>query len=404
MKFGGAAVAGALGWLAMAGFVGAQEQREPQVVADTDANGLPVKSEPTPRVFYSGRGQFEIVVLDVSDAQQALALGRTVWDALSGTLGLPAEGFPQPVSVRFVPAEQWSEPAVFTVTVEPPGRVNVRVRWSAETDPMDVRRAFVQGIILRQAAGWHGVNPKLTVPLWLEQACTHLSLARERPSMLDLFQQESAAIAPTPPLRGILTWERDAVESRDWELASLWLLLQLQAEASAEPARWGGWLRGVVGGADPIMTLPQSYAGLWTSLADMELWWQVGFQHQRGLRTLPVMTAEASRFWLADRSRWLAGRGGREVVLSLAELRELRDEPWVRAELVSRRAQARSVLGAVHPFYANTVLSLGKLYEAALKGGAKPFEAARAEFERDALDARELEDTVNAILDTAPRK
>lgn len=398
-NFGGCARAGLLGCLAIAGFVRAQEN--PPV---SETNVVRANAEPAPRVFYSGQGQFEIVVRDVADAQSALALGRNVWDGLATTLGLPASGFPQPVSVRFVPAEQWQDVAVFTVTVEPPGRVNVRVRWSAETDPLDVRRALVQGLILRQAAAWHGVNPHLTVPLWLEQACTHLSLARERPSMLDMFQQESAAIRLTPPLRGVLTWERGAVESRDWELASLWLLLQLQSEVAGEPARWGGWLRGVLGGADPVMTLPQSYSGLWTSLADMELWWQTGFHHQRGLRTVPMMTAEASRFWLADRSRWLAGRDGREVVLPLSELRALRDEAWVKAELAARIAQARSLLGVVHPFYANTVLSMGRFYEAALKGNAKTFDATRAEFERDAFDARELEDTVNAILDTAPRK
>ena len=372
-----------------------------------DANtrgGLAPEVEPVPRVFYTGPGRFEIVVRDVADAQPALALGRTVWSGLASTLGLPADGFSQPVSVRLVPANLWNEPAVFTVTIEPPGRVTVRVRWADDMDPVVVRRAFVQGLILRQAAAWHGVTPQLVVPLWLEQACTLLSLARERPALLDAYQQDSAGIPVPPALRALLTWERGAVESRSWELASLWLLLQLQAEAASDAARWGGWLRGLVGGAEPMGTLPRSYPALWTNLADMELWWQVGFHHQRRMRTLPVMTTEASRLWLADRSRWLAGREGRETVLELGELRELRDEPWVRAELAVRRGQASTVLGVIHPFYANTVLSLGRVYEAALKGGRRQFDEARADFERDALDGRELEDTVNAILDTAPRR
>jgi hypothetical protein len=116
------------------------------------------------------------------------------------------------------------------------------------------------------------------------------------------------------------------------------------------------------------------------------------------------MTAEASRFWLADRSRWLAGREGREVVLPLGELQALRKDPWVKAELIERMSQTKSILGVIHPFYANAAVSMGRVYEAALKGNEEQFQTARTDFERDAVDGRELEDTVNAILDTAPRK
>lgn len=377
--------------------------------ADTRAQDVPPAApvtdvaRPAPRVFYTGAGQFEIVVADVADARQALVLGRSVWRALAVPLGLPAEGFNSPVSVRMVPADQWTSPAAFTVTAEMPGRVSVGVRWSDDVDLVVVRRAFVQGLILRQAAAWHGVGPQIKVPLWLEQAGTALSLVRERPALQDGYQQESAGIPAPPPLRALLSWERGEVESRGWELASLWLLLQLQAEAD-NPSRWGGWIRGVLGGAAPFETLPRFYTGLWTDAAAMELWWQVGFNYQCRHRVTPAMTAQESRAWLGSRSRWLAGREGREVVLPLAELQQLRREPWIRAELGERLRQTQVVLGVIHPFYANATISMGRLYEAALKGNEKVFQNARADFERDAIDGRELEDTVNAILDTAPRK
>ncbi len=372
-----------------------------QIEAAEASAAVAVSAEPAPRVFYTQAGEFEIIVRDVTDAQPALVLGRSVWAALSGPLGLPTGGFSSPVSVRLVPESQWTEPAPFTVTVEPPGRVGVRVRWSDKADPVVVRRAFVQGLILRQAVAWHGVGPKLTVPLWLEQACTAWSMVRERPALQDAFQQEAAGITP-PPLRALLLWNRGEVESRRWELASLWLFLQLQAEAG-EASRWGGWLRGVVGGAAPWDTLPGAYRGLWNDAASLELWWQVAFHHQRTFRALPVMTAEASRGWMADRSRWLAGREGREVVLALEELEGLRKEAWVRAELMERGRQLQSTLGLIHPYYANSALSLGRVYDAAQKGKAEQFKTALADFERDAIDGRELEDAVNAMLDTAPR-
>ncbi len=360
------------------------------------------QAQPSARVFYTAPGQFEVIVAEVADAQPMLALGRSVWGALSAPLGLPADGFTSPVSVRLVPEKDWDLPAVFTVTVEPAGLVSVRVRWSKAVDPVVVRRALVQGVILRQAVAWHAVGPRLTVPLWLEQACTAWSMVREQPSMMDSFQQESARVV-APPLRAVLLWERGAVESRGWELASLWLFLQLQSEPGPA-SQWGGWVRGVVGGAASYETLPRAYAGLWPDALAMELWWQTGFHHQRRTRALPVMTIDASRAWLQDRSRWLAGREGREVVLDLAELRDLRNEAWVKAELTERLKQTRSVLGVIHPYYANAALSMGRVYEAAGKGREGEFTTALAEFRRDAIDGRELEDTVGEILDTAPRK
>ena len=371
-------------------------------VSPSSADAVKVSDEA--RVFYTQPGQFEIVVLDAADAQPALALGRSVWRALSAPLGLPKEGFGSPVSMRLVPAAKWTGLSPFITTVEPGGLVSVRVRWGGDTDPLFVRRAFVQGLILRQAVAWHAVGPRLTVPLWLEQACTAWSLVSERPAMLDSFQQESAGIAAPPSMPALLSWERGAVESRGWVLASLWLFLQLQAEAGGEPARWGRWIRGVVGGAAPLDTLPRSYPGLWPDAAAMELWWQTSFHHQRRLQSLPVMTAAASRSWMADRSRWLAGRDGREIVLPLGELHALRGEPWVRAELTARTGQVQSVLGVIHPYYTNAAISMGRLYEAALKGSDADFKTALGNFERDALDGRELEDTIGAILDTAPRK
>ena len=371
--------------------------------AQQPADDLPAKAaEPAPRVFYTGPGRFEVIVAEAVDAQPALELGRSVWGALSGPLGLPAGGFSSPVSVRLVPEESWTEPAVFTVTVEPAGLVSVRVRWGKTADPTAVRRAFVQALIMRQAVAWHAVGPNLTVPLWLEQACTLWSLIRERPARQDGYQQESATMTAVPPLRSVLQWERGGVESRGWELASLWLFLQLQAEQGPVSA-WGGWVRGVVGGAPPYETLPRSFPGMWSDAASLELWWQTAFHHQRRTRSLPVMTAEASRIWLQDRSRWLAGRDGREIVLGLDELPALAREPWVAKEMGERRAQALAVIGGVHPYYANATLSLGRMYESALKGRANEFKEALADFQRDAVDGRELEDTVGAILDTAPR-
>jgi hypothetical protein len=362
-------------------------------------------NDPAPRVYYTHAGQFEIVALDDASAQQALALGRSVWRALSGPLGIANGGFSSPVSIRLVPATQWTEPAVFLTTVEPPGRVMVRVRWSEDVDPLIVRRAFVQGLILRQAVAWNGVVQGINAPLWLEQAALLWSVAQERPAMMDAFRQESRGVVALPSTVELLNWERGTMDSRGWELSALWFFMQLQDEArDGGSARWTSWLKAVLKGDNAYVSLPRAYPGLWTDGPGLELWWRMAFAHQSRASELPGLNADESRAWLAYHVRWLAGRDGREVVVGLDELRGLRQEAWVRARLSKELNQVRSILGVIHPYYANAAISLGRVYEKALKGSEADFEAAIANFKRDAVDARELEDDVGAMLDTAPKQ
>lgn len=369
---------------------------------ESDAPSAALKTGATPRVFYTRPGQYEIIVMDAADARLVLVLGHAVWGALTQPLGLPADGFNTPVSVRLIPAAQWSAPTDFTVTVETPGRVTVRVRWEGGGNSNLVRRALVHGLLMRQAASWYGATSSITVPLWLEHACAGLSRAKERPAIMDMYRQDSLRLASVPSLASVLQWGRGAEESRERELAALWLLLQLQDESIAG-IQWQRWIRGVLGGANALDTLPRIYTGLWTSTADMDLWWQTGFAHQVKKRMLPVMTASESRAWLADRSRWLGVRQGQELVVPLGELHRICREPWVQRELGERSQQIRVTLPAIHPFYANAMVSLGRLYEVAQKGKESAAKAALAQFEHDSIDARELDDTVGAILDTAPR-
>ena len=367
-----------------------------------DLTALPSSAGQAPRIFYTKKGQFEVVVPEAADARVVIVAGRSVWNSLAGPLGLPEDGFNTPVSVRLVPAAEWKEPVPFTVTVALPGLVTVRVCWPVAVEGNVVRRALVNGLILRQAVAWHGVSERITVPLWLEQGCAALSRGRERPAVMDMYQQESAQLAVPPSLSALLKAERGAEESREREQAALWLVLQLQAEAGGSD-HWRRWLSGLIGGADALDSLPRVYAGLWADARALELWWQTSFYHQARTRTLPMMSATESRRWLSERSRWLAVRRGQEEVLGLAELPQLSRHGWLREELVKRGQQTRLTLPMIHPFYSNALLSLGRLYELSLKGNSSAVKAALAQYERDASDGRELEDAVGAILDTAPR-
>ncbi|MCX6956233.1 MAG: hypothetical protein NTV51_29210, partial [Verrucomicrobia bacterium] len=113
------------------------------------ASAWAAAGEPGPVLFQSAPGRFEVASVDVDGAQRVVALATEAWQQLAGPLALP-ESFTTPVFVRLVPALDWGEPAPFRVIVEPGGVVSVRVRWEAAIPENHVRRALVQGLLMRQ--------------------------------------------------------------------------------------------------------------------------------------------------------------------------------------------------------------------------------------------------------------
>ncbi len=367
------------------------------------AQTVPARSEATvekndaPLVFYTGAGQFEIIAVKPQAAQETLILANSVWRSLARPAGLPAGGFSSAVAVRLVPEANWRQPAVFNVVAEPGGLVGVRICWGKKTDARMIRRALVQAVLLRQAVALHGTAQPLTVPLWLEQACVLLGEGRDRPAMFDAMRQESAQLAP-PPLETLLRWERGEAEERGRVLAAFWLFQHLQAESGDSP-RWGKWLRALLGGADPMQTLQEIYGGAWKNPAARELWWQTGFCDVRTNSTLPLMTMPETRDWLADRCRWLAVKNGREQVLSFDDLWIARKETWLKNGMTERAQQIENQLLRLHPFYRNAAISLGRMYQAAVKGSEVEFKAAMQAVSQDAKDGQELEAATTESLD-----
>ena len=360
---------------------------------------------PAPHTFVSGPGQFEVSSFDLDAAGAGVALAEEVWQSLQRPLDLPERGFPTTMTIRLLPATQWSGPVPFRASAEMAGQVTVRVRWStpAESEPA-LRRALVQALLMRTAIAWHGLGPSLRVPFWLEQACFAWSLTHTHAALMDEWQEDSALVAP-PSLAGVLALNRATPPTREEELGSLWLMAHLQSESGPD-RRWPVLLRALLGGEDAAPAVGRIYGGYFADEAARELWWQVGWHAQRRLSATAVNRAADSRAWVAGRSRWVAQREGTEVVLSLDQVFAARKEPWVAAELQLRIGQLQGGLGSnlLHPFYRNAALSMGRVYEAAKAGDARAFAAAAAEAKQDFADGLELEKATDQALDQLEAK
>lgn len=365
------------------------------VAISATAWGPAASGPPLPVLFQSAPGRFEVAAVDVGGAQRVVAQATEAWQLLAGPLALP-EAFPSPVFVRLIPSKEWAEPVPFRVFVEVGGVVSVRVRWDATTPELFVRRALVQGLLMRQAVARHGVNERLAAPLWLEQACVGWWRTRAEPALLDALKQSTAGRSP-PALDRLLTWRRGETEPVELSDGAVWLLTFLRSEAG-RPQEWSAFLQRLLGGEAPDVALAASFPSRFENARERELWWQTGWHHLRRARTLPGLEAAESRAELADLARFVVLREGGDVVMTLRDLLGQAGDPVVADELTRRATALNRVLPAVHPFYRNAALSFGELLAGRNKS-AERRESLWTAFEADWRDANELAAASAAALD-----
>lgn len=350
---------------------------------------------PLPVLFQSGPGRFEVASVDAAGAQRVVGLADEAWRLLAGVLVLP-EAFSSPIFVRLVPAQDWREGGPFRVIVEAGGVVSVRVRWEAAVPENFLRRALVQGLLMRQAVARHGVHERLAAPLWLEHACAGWWLTRAEPAQLDALKQSSERHAP-PSLKDLLAWQRGSNEPAELSEGSVWLLTLLVGENS-RAGEWPALLHRLLGGENPERALAATFPGRFADEAQRELWWMTAWHHLCRARVLPGLEATESRAELRDLMRFVFARDGVDVVVPLSEVLSQASEAAVDAELKRRAAVLNHILPSLHPFYRNAGLSLAEAV-AARGVNAQKRAALVAAFESDWRDATELEAASTRLLD-----
>ena len=348
-------------------------------------------AEAVPVMVRTAPGRFEIAAVDSGRAHAIAGQAEEAWQSLATPLEVPTE-FSSPIFVRVLAAA--TEP--FAVTAEVGGIVSVRLDEAAT--PAQVQRAIVQGLLLRLAVSRHGINERLNVPRWLEEACVGWWQIRTHAARLDALKQASERIAP-PPLATLIEWRHGVPADASLTMGAVWLLTALQTE-SGRGREWPSLLTALLRGDSADAAFAAAFPGRFSSKVERELWWQVGWHHAARARVLPAQSAADSRVVIGALARFVFAAGTEEtdVVLPLAALLARAAEPIVAAELARRSAELSRTLTTLHPFYRNAGLSLT---EALAARDAKPAkrDAACAAFEQDWRDAVELEAATTAALD-----
>lgn len=358
-------------------------------VAGRAADAVPVMVQSAP-------GRFEVSAIDSATAHAIAAQAEEAWRWLAAPLELPAD-FPSPIYVRVIAGA----PEPFAVTAETGGIVSLRL--DAAASPVQVRRALAQSLLLRLAVARHGLNERLAVPRWLDEAAAGWWRTRAEAAQLDALRQDSERRLP-PALAVLLRWPHGGDPRPELSAAAVWLLTVLQAD-SGRAREWPALLARLLRGDDPEAALAAAYPGRFASLEERELWWQTCWHHAVRARVLPTLTAADSRAQLAALMRFVFanGAGDSDVVLALPDVLARAHEPLVAAELARRAGELSRALATLHPFYRNAGLSLADAFVAR---SAKPERraAAAAAFAQDWTDALELEAAATTALDRLERR
>ena len=353
-------------------------------------------AEPVPVMVQSGSGRFEISAVDSALAHAVVAQADDAWRVLAAPLGLP-EGFASPVYFRVVSAATGEGVAPFQVVAETGGIVSVRLRADATTTA-NVRRALVQGLLMRLAVARHGVSERLRVPLWLEEGCVGWWQTRAEAAQLDALRHGSAH-RPPPPFGELLQRERGQAVAPEFSAAAVWLLVFFQAE-SGRAREWPALLNRLLAGEVAADAVRAAYSGRFTNTEERELWWQTGWHRAVRARSLPALDAAESRAMLGVLTRFVFSGGTEEndTVFGLEQIVARASEPIVAADLARRAGELGRLVTMLHPFYRNAGLSLAEAFAARGATAAKRA-AACAAFERDWQDAIEIDTATSAALD-----
>ncbi len=402
-----------LGWLAAVALglwsfcvAGAAEEPVTSDAQASTATGVvaPTQTDsPLPAVLFAGsRGRFEVITVTPALGPIAVEMTESVWTHLSDVLGLPRSGFVTPITVRLVPESLWRGDDPHRVWVEAAGLVTLAVRIDDTIEARELVPALVRALLIKRGATNVGPAYREEVPLWLELACTRWVLARLQPSLHDQWRQESLDVRP-PPLLALLAWRADRPRPPTVDLAAYGALQWLHG-LGRDNGQWAEFLRLLFAGQPPTRSLGVLKAAGWTSLADVELDWEVAFEELSSRNPLPLLSIRESRDLLRRWSRVVLHdtREKTDVLVAPADLWAARDVRAVRALAAGRTGEIELRLGTMHPFYRNAANSLGR-YFLLLRDGRPPreLEEAWALFESDLSDAEELREDSARMLDRA---
>jgi len=337
---------------------------------------------------------FQVFADDTFSAQYVATVGEMLAQRFGRILPPPAR-FSEPVFVNLVTRDEAGPEASFTSTYFPAGYAVVNLDWGPATRRENVERALAQGHLTHLSAAYG--QGAVHVPFWLEVALQHLARVQSVPTH---GQSLSGAVQRGRPLRleEIFAAERGEASEPDFEASAYWLLLFLEREGRHRGQARNFLLR-VLRGESAMHALAATFGDQLRSREEAHLWWMVGLSDLIRPAGAPVLSIAESRRRIAQLEAFTVSFGGEVQRVFSEQIWEHRRHPLVREELLRREQSIEIELGLIHPYFRNSLLSLGRLLDAARTEREEEFRIAVNAFRQDTLQGEELAEDTRGILD-----
>lgn len=304
---------------------------------------------------------------------------------------------PQPVLVKLIPEETADFETPFFVRTQANGGVHVNIRWGDETRFEDVCQALASGMLQRTAIWHYGLDAGANVPDWFELAFGQLLASKIRAALIDHQREEALESSSMPAIEIMQAQGPFGEHIEEVALNSVWFFRFLEAQAK-NTATFRRICSAFLANLEPVSILVKGYPEEFSSIRELELWWEVGFQATVRGRQTPFYSMFESRE-LIRRLAFVTFQGDEaDIRVAVNDLWPYRDDENFQVSVENRLREVKIEIQKINPVYFNGLLSLGMVLETSTSGVEASYQSALDVFTQDFRSAQQLELEIRRLL------
>ena len=285
-------------------------------------------------------------------------------------------------------AEKYKNAAQYSMDKN--GGVTLTVLWNEKLDFAHFCR-LVSGALFRKAIYERSGKVVRECPMWLDEALSVYLQCRVKLGLTGEFADISAENPPRP-LKEILG--KTAILSEIDSAECFWALKTLERLSSRSGKFWPLLMK--LSAMDPQKSYaeieklnPQNFEIVWNCFISGEIWSRVG----------GVYNTRASRGEIVRLSFLQAeDTSGEPLGLNPADAWKYRENTLVRYNIERRLMEIKVALPRINPLYAEALVNLGRVFEAALDDDKDEFDDASKAFAEKFAEADKVSDTARKML------
>lgn len=277
------------------------------------------------------------------------------------------------------------------MSISDTGDLSLYIAWTKSLSVEEFCDAFASAALSKIAYENEGRTAVDKVPLWIKMAIARLLEQSIRYGVASELANISTTVPPPLPLNVFGTAESSNV----WQANSYWTLISIE-RVLKDKSVLSAFMRRVLVGESP-KSLVEKLSIYKPKKYDFDLWWRCLITGEIWARMGGVLSPKRSAEEVARLAVMQVNtQDGQRVGLTVAKLWEQRDS--LESEIKQRILEVKVALSNINPIYYNSLVSLGRMYEAIQDSKESDFNEAKKQFISEYKLAKTLEPQVRKML------